>query len=163
MILRDIFFASFLVFSAHGCTGEDDGGDGDVGDGIEAPCRSGGEVCAEDQLCGETECEPAFDRDYDVRLSTVWSREGGRAPCLDNPTCYFEKVSVYLDDGPNPILGIGEPKVAKIHVKQDSHLLVDLQHSDCVIELTSARLRDGLVSCSGIWMTAFLRLEALPL
>jgi len=161
MISRNTYLASLVPLAVLGCAGDDTTDDGDRDPDV---CELAGEPCTGDTICGESECEPAFDRDYQVHVAMTWQLGKGFGTCPNSPDCAMEDVTVYFDDGIAPILGRGiSPAVAEVLVKQGSTMAVELKNSDCLIHLSAEKLRSGVVSCSGPTMTAFLGLEAMPL
>lgn len=61
-----------LVISASGCSA-------DEGRVTRTPvtnpvCAEAGAICTDNTICGETGCEPVFDRTYQVRVASIWTR-----------------------------------------------------------------------------------------
>jgi len=76
----------------------------------------------------------------------------------------FPGLTVYFSERDAPILDLPDgPRVADIVVTAGSSLIVDLRGTDCLIELSADRLRDGKVGCSSYSMSATLSLVAKPL
>jgi hypothetical protein len=108
-------------------------------------------------------CQPAFDRDYQVRLS-IFRRGKGFEVCVDPDDCPLPYVAVYFDGTDDPILeSTGPGRVAQVKVTKGSSLGVDLLNDDCALELTADRLRAGGVTCSSQTWSAHLSMVAMPL
>jgi hypothetical protein len=159
--LRNILFSALLVVSAPGCADEG----GVTTTPVTNPvCAATGASCTGDTICGETDCEPAFDRTYEVRVASVWTpgKKGGECP--DDRNCVFPGLTVYFSERDAAILDFPDgPGVAEIVVTAGSSLIVELRNTDCLIELTADRLRDGTVDCRSGSMSAKLSLVAKPL
>jgi hypothetical protein len=160
--LRNILFSALVVVFAPGCSADE--GDITTGTGSNPVCATAEAVCTGDAICGETGCEPAFDRPYQVRVASVrWpgKRDG---ECPDDRYCVFPGVTVYFTERDAAILDFPDgPGVAEIVVTAGSSLIVELRNTDCLIELTADRLRDGAVGCRSGSTSATLSLVAKPL
>lgn len=148
-----------LALAATACSDaeapDDDGGI--VPSSICVPARA---ICAGDTICGDVGCEPAFDRDYEVRLSL--SLPGKPLDkCLDGD-CPLPTVAVYYSERSSPIIEAGTPQVAEIHVIEGSSLIVDFGDDACEVELSADRLRGGQAGCSRNGVSAHLQLVAQP-
>lgn len=157
MISRNILLSAVLVFQASGCSEEDP----NVGTGGGNPiCEPERSVCMEDTICGESGCEPAYDREYQVRLTAFVSGRGFEQ-CPGNEGCPPPYVAVYYSDLDDPILDTNN-RVNQIRVKEETSLIVDLGESNCMIDLTSERLRSGHVTCARYGPSAYVSLIAMP-
>ncbi len=162
MTLRNILFSALLVISAPGCSA-DEGGVTTI-TGPNPVCAAAGTICTGDSICGETGCEPAFDRTFQVRVESVWTPGKRDGECPDDRNCEFPGVTVYFTERDAPILDLPDGlRAAEIFVTAGSSLIVELRGTDCLIELTADRLRDGQVGCSSSSMSAILSLVAKPL
>jgi hypothetical protein len=160
--LRNILFSALAVLFASGCSA-DEGGIIPL-PGPNPVCAAAGAICTGDTICGETGCEPAFDRTYEVRVASVWTPGKRFGECPHDRNCLFPGLTVHFSERDAPILDLPDgPRVAEIFVTADSSLIVEPRGTDCLIELTADRLRDGKVVCSGYSMSATLSLVAKPL
>ena len=160
--MRNILFSALLVVFAPGCSA-DEGGVTPTS-GTNPVCAAAGAVCTGDTICGDTGCEPAFDRTYQVRVTSVWTPGKRDGECPDDRNCVFPGLTVYFSERDAPILDLPDgPGVAEIFVTAGSSLIVELRDTDCLIELTADRLRAGKVGCSSSSMSAMLSLVAKPL
>jgi len=161
VIHRNLFFSALLALSAPGCAGEGD--DADLPQ-QESVCRGTQSVCTASTICGETGCERAFDRTYEVRLESVRPPGKRDGECPDARNCLSPRVTVYFSERDEPILGPPDaPRVAGIVVTEGSSLIVEVGVTDCMIELTPARLDSGEADCRNGTMSATLSLVAMPL
>ena len=161
MTARTLIFLPLFVLSIHGCT--DDESDPAATE-PEIMCRATQSVCRDDSICGASGCEPAFDRAYQVRMTAL--RVPGRrdGECPDDRNCVTPTPIVHFSELDEPILGApGAPPVAEIVVTDGSSLTVEVRGSGCVIPLTPAGLRSGVVECRDGTMWSVLSLEAMPL
>jgi hypothetical protein len=159
VISRNILFSALLVISAHGCNTEEGGVIPTLGTETNPVCPAAGASCTGDTMCGETGCQPAFDRNYQVRIAWVHTPGKRDGECPDDKSCAFPGLTVYFSERDAPILDPPDgPWMAEIFVTKGSSLIVELRHMDCLIELTPDRLRDGKVGCSGPSMSVMLSL-----
>ena len=148
-----------LVVFAQGCT---DGAD-DPAPETEILCRPTQSVCLADTICGQSGCEPAFDRTYRVRVSALRAPAKRDGECPDDRSCVAPRAIVYFSELDEPILRApGSPSVAEIVVTEGSSLVVDVRSGDCAVALTPADLRSGEVECRDGSVFASLSLTALP-
>jgi hypothetical protein len=160
--LRNILFSTLLVVSAPGCSADE--GRITPTSGTNPVCAAAGAICTDDTICGETGCEPGIDRTYRVRVASVWMAGKKSGECPDDRNCVFRGLTVYFSERDAAILDLPDgPAVADIFVTAGSSLIVELRDTDCLIELTADRLRDGKVGCSSPSMSATLSLVAQPL
>lgn len=130
----------------------------------EPVCLAARAVCAADTICGETGCERAFDRPYQVRVTSVSAPGKRDGECPDARHCLAPGVAVYFSDPDEPILvAPGTPAVAEIVVTDGSSLVIEIRRRDCAVELTTAVLRSGVVECRTGATSATLSLVAMPL
>ncbi len=160
MTNTNIFLAGVLAFSAFACgeAGDDDGGVAPLP--REDEC--GGAPCAGDTICVEAECEPAFDRDYQVRMS-VYVPIRDEQHCADDRLCPLPPLEVYYSELAFPILDAEDPRVAEIEVIEGSSLIVERAGDRCTIDLTAERLRLGTGTCTSGGVSVTLKLSPLPL
>lgn len=162
MTLRNIHFSALLLVFAPGCSADEGGVAPTLG--TNPVCAAAGAICTGDTICGETGCEPAFDRTYQVRVASVWTPGKRDGECPDDRNCVFPGLTVYFSELDAPILDLQDgPGRAEIFVTAGSFLIFDLRFTDCLVELTADRLRDGQVGCSNSSMSATLSLAAKPL
>lgn len=149
MRVNNIVLAAVLALSASGC-------------GEEGPepsiCEERGMECTGDTICGETECEPAFDRAYKVHVRQY--RIGVGLPCATTLDCPIEPVTVSYNA--EPITAV-IPQGAEIDVRSGSSLVVDFESEQCAVELTAERLRTGFVVCHGTDVGVTMVLDPMPL
>jgi hypothetical protein len=159
--MRDI---SLLILCAAmafalGCADADDEG----GVAESAICQPARSACTGDTICGDTGCEPAFDRSYEVRVVGVWMSGKGFERCVEDPACNrtdVSNVTVYFSDSDDPIIS-GDTAPAEILVGDGSYLVVEIGEANCKIDLTAERLRSGRASCGDQTRSALLTLHAL--
>jgi hypothetical protein len=150
------YLSALLVIAALGCS---DAGDDDGDDGEDPICQP---ECVGDEICTSEGCEPAFERDYQIRL--FLSRIGEGFEVCPNPNdCWLPYVAVYFNGQEGPILESTRTRLAQIRVNKGSSLGVDFQGDYCTLELTADRLRAGNVTCSSPRVSARLSMVAMPL
>lgn len=126
-------------------------------------CPPARAFCTGDTVCGDTGCEPAFDRDYKVHLSLYMAGQGFNR-CRVDRDCVLPVVAVYYSELSSPIIETrDEQQTTEIHVIEGSSLIVDFGHSDCAVDLSADRLRGGYATCSGNGVTASLSFAAQPM
>lgn len=149
MRVNNIVLAAVLALSASGCNEE--GPEPSI-------CEERGMECAGDTICGEAECEPAFDRAYKVHVTAY--RVGVGLPCAVTLDCPIGPVTVSYSA--EPITEV-IPQDAEIDVRSGSSLIVDFESSQCAVELTAERLRNGFVVCHGTDVGVTMVLDPMPL
>ena len=146
---KSIVLATAFVLSALGCSEE--GPEPSI-------CEERGMECAGDTICGEAECEPAFDRAYKVHVTAY--RIGVGLPCAATPDCPLGPVTVSYNAEPVTQLIAQD---AEIDVRSGSSLIVDFESEQCAVELTAERLRNGFVVCHGTDVGVTMALDPMPL
>ncbi len=123
-----------------------------------------GGPCLGDTICGQDHCEPAFNRPYQVQLSSVWVKSSKQLELCDRePGCSLPAgLAVYFSNQADPIL-VAESlysSPAQIMVTEDSYLVVDLGDASCVVDLTAEALDSGEVGCASSSMRVSLAIDA---
>jgi hypothetical protein len=155
---------ALLALGAHACFADDRDADALSPEGAESACRTAQALCAGDTICGETHCERAFDRAYQVRVTSARAPGKRDGECPDDRTCAPPRVTVYFSERDDPILGAPDgPTAAEIVVTDGSSLIVEIRGGVCTIDLTPGSLRGGEVGCRHGSMSAKLSLVAMPL
>ncbi len=156
MKLNNIVLAAVFAFSVFGCSDE------------EEPPGTTGEMCSQldvectgDTICGETDCEDAFPREYRARLN-VHSLTPDRK-CELHADCPRLPVMVYQDDLAHPILDNRKPGIAHIDLVAGSSLIIAIDDEACTVPMTAALMRSGPAWCSGDGLTASVSLFPMPL
>ena len=161
MTARTLLLSALAVLSIHGCT------DDDIDQPSSEPeimCRATQSLCLANTICGETGCEPAFDRAYQVRVAAVRAPGKRDGECPDDRHCVTPTATVYFSEIDEPVLGApGTPTVAEIVVTEGSSLVVHVRGRECEIPLTASGLRSGEVECREGATSAALSLVAMPL
>jgi hypothetical protein len=163
VISRNIPFAVLLALAAGAC-GEDDGAGDPPPPEVESACWAAQALCTGDTICGEAACERAFDRAYQVRVTSTRSPGKRDGECPDDRNCAPPTVTVHFSERDEPILRAPDgPAVAAIVVTEGSSLIVEIRESVCMIDLTPDRLRSGQVDCGRGAMSATLSVLAMQL
>lgn len=151
MRVSNIVLAAVLALSAFGCSEE----------GPELSiCEEKGMECAGDTICGETDCEPAFDRGYMVHVTQ--HRIGGGGFCSPGSDCALAPVTVYYNAA--PIMQVVDSQVVEVDdVAGGSSLIFDFESEQCAIELTAERLRAGHAVCNATNAGVTMVLDPMPL
>lgn len=160
MKLNNIILAGVLAVSASGCGDADDAGGRAVTQAAQDCVEQ--HLCEGDTICGQDgDCEPAFDRDYQVRLNLFVPIRDEQ--CEARPSCPSAPVEIYYSELSHPILTGTDPGGARIHVVAGSSLIIELAADRCTIELTAERLRRGAGTCTSGGVSATLALTPVPL
>ncbi|HKE14739.1 MAG TPA: hypothetical protein VKB80_07740 [Kofleriaceae bacterium] len=155
-----IYLSALLAIAALGCTDDGDETDG----GLVVPPPSCQPECVGDDICTEEGCQPAFDRDYQVRLATYGGGAGvASCPVTDDCGRRPPYVAVYFSEQAGPILESTKARVAEITVTRGSSLGVHVGNVHCDMELTAARLRAGSLTCSTSGISARVSMVPMPL
>ncbi len=151
-----------LALSMAGCAAGEEEGEQPV-PGPTAGEAAGG-PCLGDTICGE-DWQPAFDRTYRVRASSVWVQSSKQLQLCDrDPGCAFESdMAVYFSELADPILAAASlyTSPAQIVVTRDSYLVIDLGEVSCIVDLTAEQLTAGSAHCVGPTRSLALDIDAL--
>lgn len=159
MITKSILLAGLLAFSSFGCSTDGEPQDLEGGGPVPDFCPDRRQICVEDTICMKTQCLPAFDRDYELRLSLI--APGRIARCPEESDCPLPSVTVYYSEADSPILESADPRAAQIEVIEGSSLVIEIQNDECVIPLTVDRLRSGQAMCTLGGLSAGVVLEPM--
>lgn len=157
--LSNMFLAAVIVSAASGCSEEEDPAVIDDG-GTAGFCPDRRLICAEDTICMETTCEPAFDRKYKLHLN-VFAPDHDRERCGPHRDCPFPAVTVYYSEADGPVLDSAIPRAAEIDVVEGSSLIIETDGKSCERPLTADRLRGGSAVCTGHGVTATVTLDPM--
>jgi hypothetical protein len=148
--VKNIVLAAAVGLSASGCSEE--GPEPSI-------CEERGMECTGDTVCGATECERAFDRAYEIEVT---SHRIGVGLCQQGADCPLAPVTVYYNS--EPIMRVVDSQVAEIDdVTAGSSLIFDFESDQCAVDLTAERLRIGHSSCNGSEAGVTMTLDPMPL
>ncbi len=144
----NIILAAVLATTAFGCNDEG-------GDSPQSTCEEKGMECTGDQVCGDEECEQAFDRPYMLHVNPYKTGSGVCQSCPISPVT----VSFNADW----IMTTVDAQEAELeNVTAGASLIVNFASEQCSVELTAERLRTGHVKCNSSDMAVSMRLDPMP-